>query len=69
MIKLELQGGYCHNCRDFEADVEKPIINNTVGDPYFIGDTTYVRCAYRKICGRISNHIETAIRKEYEDRV
>ena len=68
MIKLELQGGYCHDCLDFEADVEKPPVYYCLGGVTIAGNT-YVRCAHRKVCGRIENHIETAIRKEYEDRV
>lgn len=69
MIKLELQGGYCHTCPNFEAEVEKPAVTFVGGRAYVYDAITRIRCEHRNICGNIANHIELAIRKEYEDHV
>lgn len=55
MIILDIQE-YCHDCRDFEADVDKPE-RQTVGDTVVQTDTI-IRCERRNRCASIKRYLE-----------
>lgn len=54
-IKLCVED-YCHSCPNFEAEVEKTVVNE-YGDPVIV--LTDIYCQHRNICKNISNHLKT----------
>lgn len=62
MIKLELLGDFCHDCRDFEPVADKSI--------FFTYDqeilTTSVRCKCESKCRSIKEHLENEMKKGEE---
>ena len=55
MIELDVKG-YCHNCPDFEAHVEKLYCDDRA-------IITTVTCKYAERCERIENHIKDEMKK------
>lgn len=43
MIKLELNAGYCHDCPNFEADVDKPPVCYSGLKEILFGNTYILR--------------------------
>lgn len=69
MIKLILEGKYCHTCPKFEAEVENGYVYEDLGGrKVMIGDTR-VLCAHRDMCRNIEDNIKEAVRKEYDNDV
>lgn len=62
MIRLEVQP-YCHQCRYFEADVERPAVFHTHEGEYIRGDTV-IRCARQKHCKHLIQYLEKIIEGE-----
>lgn len=73
MIRLDVQE-YCHNCLDFEADVQAPekqyiddltrFINNM--DSNIRISDAIVRCAHRNRCAAIKRYLEKEKEKKNE---
>lgn len=57
MIKIEVED-YCHECLDFQPDVEKPVVLYSDTDRYVCIGDTIVRCEYRQRCKAIENHVK-----------
>ena len=55
MIVLNVRP-YCHNCLDFEADVEKPEIMYAHNEPLSISNAI-ISCKYRNRCEAIKKHL------------
>lgn len=65
-IKLDIHE-YCQECRDFTADVERPI-RMVADDNTIIQTDTVVRCEYRGRCEAIRRFLEKQV-KEGETHV
>lgn len=62
MIRLEVKD-YCHDCVDFEADVEGPTKLYSVDDIVAWTDTI-VRCKHRNRCANIVKYVV----EEYKEK-
>lgn len=71
MIRLEVQE-YCHDCSDFEPDVENPEKCYYLGSKEFIMTDTVVRCRYRKRCENLKRYLarieKEANHEQYESK-
>lgn len=63
MIKLEVED-YCQDCRNFEADVQRPNIYHAMFGEEFSSGDTIVRCEYRKHC----KHVVEFVKKKEEEQ-
>ena len=55
MIRLNVKP-YCHNCLEFEADVEKPEIMYAHNEELAVTDTI-ISCKHRNRCEAIKKHL------------
>lgn len=55
MVRLDIQE-YCHECMDFQPDVERPVKMHN-GDEVIQSDTI-VRCENRGRCAAIKRYLE-----------
>lgn len=56
MIRLELKD-YCHDCVNFEAEVEKPQAWYDTNNKIVLYTDTIVRCAHAMCCAHIAKYI------------
>lgn len=73
MIELRVKE-YCHNCPDFEADVDKDILTMTSDDPYQFNSInkkivrTTVLCKHRYRCESVKDYLNTQNKPEEENK-
>lgn len=65
MIILEVED-YCHDCPNFEADVENPTFLYD-GDMKLCSSNTIVRCDNRRVCREIYSYFRNYKDKEKSD--
>ena len=63
MIRLDIER-YCHDCLEFEADVERPIKVDYIGtnkEQMTCLSDTVIRCEHRYKCKNIQQHLEREV--------
>lgn len=63
MIVLEVED-YCHDCPDFEADVQKADIWAGIDEEIWNFGDTVIRCEYRERCRSIRRYLKKDMEKE-----
>lgn len=60
-----LVSDYCHNCSEFEADVDKQTLYNDLihKDITSVLNNTTIRCLHRQRCYEICKHIEKELER------